>query len=309
MKELGYFISMILVYILNVLFFFSGICLNSLVILTFWRSPQLRKKLCYFMIMVLSCFDLLAALVNHPLSVLMALLWLTGKLGIYARWVHTSGLLANILLSMSLLALLAMNFDRYLAITRPLFHRTSVTKRKLLILLAVVNILQISLLLLAEYDFLVSFTVYLLICFTLLFFPMIFINYKLYTISRKKNRNNKLPPGIKKTFSFKNISSCLLAVACFVVLYIPVFVYVALRMISKEKTYMMNDAELAAVWGRTISSMNGTFNCLIFFWKNTILRTEGMKVIKTMQAFGRVQSPVIQSERCNQGQRKMVRNI
>ena len=147
-----------------------------------------------------------------------------------------------------------------------------------------------------------------LICFTLLFFPVIFINYKLFTICRKKNRNNKLPPGIKKTFSFKNISSCLLAVAYFVVLYIPLFVYVALRMISKEKTYMMNDAELAAVWGRTISSMNGTFNCLIFFWKNTILRTEGMKVIKTMKAFGRVQSSVIQSERCNQGQRQMARN-
>ena len=141
---------MILVYILNVLFLFLGVFLNSLVILTFWRSTQLRKKLCYFMIMVLSGFDLLAAKVNHSLSVLMALLWLTGKLGIYARWVHTSGLLTNILLSMSLLALLAMNFDRYLAISHPLFHRTSVTERKLLILLAVVNILQISLLLLAE---------------------------------------------------------------------------------------------------------------------------------------------------------------
>jgi hypothetical protein len=48
----------------NEFFFFSGICLNSLVILTFWRSVQLRKKLCYFMIMVLSCCDLLAVLTN-----------------------------------------------------------------------------------------------------------------------------------------------------------------------------------------------------------------------------------------------------
>jgi hypothetical protein len=29
--------------------------------------------------------------------------------------------------------------------------------------------------------------------------------------------------------------------------------------------------------------MNSTFNCLIFFWKNKILRTEGMKLIKSMK--------------------------
>ena len=139
MKELGYFISMIFVYFINVLFFFSGICLNSLVIFTFWRSSQLRKKSCYFMIMVLSCFDLLAALVSIPFSVLMAMLWLTGKLGVYAKWVYTYGLVANIPVAMSLKALLVMNFDRYLAISHPMFHRTSVTKSKLLILLAAVK--------------------------------------------------------------------------------------------------------------------------------------------------------------------------
>lgn len=297
MKELEYFINMIFVYFINVLFFFSGICLNSLVILTFWRSSQLRKKLCYFMIMVLSCFDLLAALVNIPLSVLTAMLWLTGKLGVYAKWVHTYGLVANILVGMSLKALLVMNFDRYLAISHPMFHRTSVTKSKLLILLAAVNIVDVSMLMLT--DLLLSFAVYLLIWFTILYLPMIFINYKLFTISRKKNRN-RLPPGLKKTFSFKNLSSCLLAVAFFVVFYIPSLVYIGLRMTSPEVTHRMNDAELAALWGRTTSSMNGTFNCLIFFWKDVVLRNEAMKVVKTMKALGRAQSPVIHSEISNQ---------
>jgi hypothetical protein len=36
--------------------------------------------------------------------------------------------------------------------------------------------------------------------------------------------------------------------------------------------------------------MNSTCNCLIFFWKNKILRTEGMKVIKGMKICRRVQS-------------------
>ena len=288
---------MIFVYFINILFFFSGICLNSLVILTFWRSSQLRKKLCYFMIMVLSCFDLLATLVNIPFSVLMAMLWLTGKLGVYAKWVHTYGLVANILVAMSLKALLVMNFDRYLAISHPMFHRTSITKSKLLILLAAVNIVDVSMLMLANFQG--FFTVYLIISSIILLLPMIFINYKLFTISRKKNRN-RLPPGLQKTFSFKNLSSCLLAVACFVVFYIPSFVFIGLRMTSPEVTYRMNDAELAALWGRTTSSMNGTFNCLIFFWKDAVLRNEAMKVVKTIKAFGRAPSPVIHREIRNQ---------
>ena len=85
-----YFINLISIFAVNVFFFFSGICLNSLVILSFWRSVQLRKKLCHFMIMVLSCCDLLAVLTNSPLMALTAMLRLTGKLDGNARWPHIS---------------------------------------------------------------------------------------------------------------------------------------------------------------------------------------------------------------------------
>ena len=64
--ELIYSVNLTFIIFLNVLFFFSGIRLNSLVIVSFWRSVQLRKKLCYFMIMVLSGCDLLVVLTTHP---------------------------------------------------------------------------------------------------------------------------------------------------------------------------------------------------------------------------------------------------
>ena len=287
----SYFISMIFIFAVNVLFFFSGICLNSVVILSIRRSVQLRKKLCYFMIMVLSCCDLLAVSTNHPLSALMAMLWLTGKLGTYESWVHISGFLANMFLIFSLLALLVMNFDRYLATSYPIFHRTSVTKGRLLIIFAILSVVKVTLMLITVlYDSVISFTVFLLVSFIILFPPMLFMNYKLFTIARKSRRNRGISPEMKKIFSLKNISSCLLAVACFVVLSIPVFVYIGLRITSKEGTFTLNDAELVAIWARTISSVNGTCNCLIFYWKNKILRTEGMKVIKGMIICGRVRS-------------------
>jgi hypothetical protein len=44
----------------------------------------------------------------------------------------------------SLFTLLVMNFDRYLATSYPIFHRTSVTKGRLLTLLAILIIVEIT---------------------------------------------------------------------------------------------------------------------------------------------------------------------
>ena len=279
--EFGYLMNLIFIVVVNVLFFFSGICLNSVVILSFWRSAQLRKKSCYFMIMVLSCSDLLAVSTNNLLTILIAILWLTEQLDVYPTWVSMSLKLATIPGGFSILALLVMNFDRYLATYYPIFHRTSITKRKLLTLLAIPSVVEVILALMCLKDFVISFQVGLLIFFIIIFPPMLFINYKLFIIARKNRRNNGISPEMKRTFSLKNISSCLLAVACFVVLSIPSLAYVAIRIISKDDGSLDN-GHIAALWAGTIASMNCTCNCLIFYWKNKILRAEGTKVAKSL---------------------------
>jgi hypothetical protein len=38
------------------------------------------------------------------------------------------------------------------------------------------------------------------------------------------------------------------------------------------------------IWSRTLIAMNSTFNCLIFFWRNSILHREGMKVVQCFQS-------------------------
>ena len=88
--EFIYFVNLIFIFVVNILFFFLGIFLNSLVIVSFWRSVQLRKKLCYFMIAVLSSCDLLVVLTNHPLTTVRAMLWLTEKIKKYPAWLVIS---------------------------------------------------------------------------------------------------------------------------------------------------------------------------------------------------------------------------
>ena len=288
--ESTYFINLIFIFAVNVFFFFSGICLNSLVILSFWRSVQLRKKLCYFMIMVLSCCDLLALLTNTPLLFFVSMSWLTGKFDVNARWAYISLIWTNIFIVFSLFALLVMNFDRYLATSYPIFHRTSVTMGRLLTLLAILIIVEITLKVMTVNHFVISNQVHGLITFILVIPAMLFINYKLFLVVRKSRKNKRISPDMKKTFSLKNISSCFLVVACVVVMSIPWCVYIGLSIHSPETKNTLENATLAGLWGKTISLMNCTFNCLIFYWKNKVLRTEGWKVLKSMKICRRVES-------------------
>ena len=201
--ESYYSINLIFIFAVNVFFFFSGICLNSLVILSFCRSVQLRKKLCYFMIMVLSCCDLLAVLTNNPLIAFIMMSWVTGKLDVNTRWPHISLRSTNIFLGFSFFAHLVMNFDRYLATFYPIFHRTSVTKGRLLTLLATLIIVEITLKVFSVNDFVISYQVHILILCILLIPPMLFINYKLFLVVRKSRRNKRISPEMKKAFSLK----------------------------------------------------------------------------------------------------------
>ena len=132
--EFIYFVNLTFVFVVNILFFFSGICFNSLVIVSFWRSVQLRKKLCYFMIMILSCCDLLVVLTINSSTALMAMLLVTEKINVYPAWLVILHELTHLSIGLSLPALLVMNFNGYLATHYPNFHRTSVTKGKLLTL-------------------------------------------------------------------------------------------------------------------------------------------------------------------------------
>ena len=283
--------NLIFIYALNVLFFISGICLNSVVILSFWRSVQLRKKLCYFMIMVLSCCDLLAVSTHNPLLAVFTMLCLTKKLDVYPSWMLISArATTSVFLGFSLLALLVMNFERYLATSYPIFHRTSVTKGRLLTLLAILFSVGLTLALMSLTEIGISPKVHILIFIIIVIAPMVFINYKLFAVARKSRRNKRISPEMKKTFSLKNISSCLLAVACLAVLSIPAFVYIGLKITLKNDASILDNAQIAAFWCGTIMTMNSTFNCLIFYWKNKILRVEGMKVIKGMKIWRRFQS-------------------
>ena len=55
--------------IVNVILVFLIVGLNSITILTIWRSPKLRKTVCFFLIMLQSCADMIVGLIAVPMTV------------------------------------------------------------------------------------------------------------------------------------------------------------------------------------------------------------------------------------------------
>ena len=285
-------INVVFLCAINASFMIGGIFLNVVVIISLWRSSQLRKKLCYFTIFILSCFDLAVVVVTHPVFILSTIVW---SMDIYLEEIRfTRVRTASFLGGFSMFALLTLNIERFPALTYPFFHQSSVTKKKLTILLVIFVIIEIALLPLFGYfqekkfdDIIITaFLIFILLIF-------IYINCKVFVIAKSKHKNKtgassetstpRQQEGNKRKINFKNISTCFLAVGCFFICSTPQLIYCIWRLTSDTS---LNDRHviLFNIWSNTFVSMNSTFNCVIFFWRNSILRREGMKILKRFRS-------------------------
>ena len=266
--------------VVNIIFFFSGVVLNILVIITVFKTTQLRKKLCHFMIMVLSCFDLLTILIFNSGLILSLITWATENYYLLSR-VAIYLQVAHIPCGYSLCILMVMCIERYLGVYHPIFHKTSVTRRRLLTLLAMFIIPLTALILLVyTYDSIMLRAVGASIFMVVFLPPFIFLNYKLFKISRKMRRQNATSPEQRSRISLKHINTCLLAVACLVIWSIPISVYAVFVLVEGSTS---ENANVTEMWAATTTIMNCSINSLIFFWKNKLLRDEGIKIIKKIK--------------------------
>ena len=284
------FVNALFLCLVNVAFMVAGIILNAVVIISLRRSSQLRKRLCYFMILVLSYFDMAVVAIIHPLLILSTILW---SMEIYHVEIEYTRINTNIILGgFSMFALLTLTIERFLALTYPFFHQTAVTKRRLVLLQAFLMITVVSLQSLSYFH---EKTAGMLIILFVLFLLFLFIclNYKMFIIAKSKRENESVAPTRAATSShperkrriliFKHFSTCSLAVACFFICSLPQIIQSATRLTS-NKTFYDRQVLIFGIWAGTFFSMNSTFNCLIFFWRNSVLRREGMKVVKCFQS-------------------------
>ena len=202
---------------------------------------------------MLSCFDMTTVITNHPGILVYLVFWLREnyyllpKIRVYLN-------IFSVLLIFSLCVLLVMSIERYLGAYYPIFHHTSVTKRRLLTLLGIILFPIAVLYIISRNGLVISISVNLLIVMVLFFPPFKFVNFKLAVIARKERSKRSVSPGKRKWKNLKNISSVLWLVAF---------------NLAEKST---NTVRLSYVWTLTCITMNSTFNSLIFFWKKKVLR-------------------------------------
>jgi hypothetical protein len=283
-------VNAILLCAVNAFFTFFGICLNSIVIISLLNS-QLRKKLCYFMILVLACSDLAVVVVFHPFIISETIIGWFFNTSYYSFEAHY---IMGEVFAISLTALLTMTLERYLAIVYPFFHEKSVTKSRLIIVFVLMQlpfgILYFAFLSQTPENYLHPC---LLALIGAVFFAMFFLNYKIFSmveilrqreVIRLGNLNDSVAETIvkkvkKDKLSLAKVSTCLLAVVCLSVCYFPSVVLIILEV---KEVADRNDQIVFIIhlWLNTLITVNSTLNCLIFFYKNGTLRRHGIKIME-----------------------------
>ena len=276
---------MLVTCIVNLIFMIAGIVFNSVVIISLWRSSLLRKKLCYFMILVLSCFDMAVVVIIHPLIISSTIIFSLGEY--YELLVQLISFVCMVVQGFSMFALLSLNIERFLGVTYPIFHRTSVTKKRLLSFLAFAMFSTIILSVLSFKELVIQDNILVTICMSTLLTSFVFLNIKMLIVAKSKGRTNaKLVCAStctskkKRNFlDFKKASTASLTVLCLVLCTSPEILLSALCFTWKMSLYDKRVLQFSH-WILTFMATNSTFNCLIFFWRNSILRREGNKIVK-----------------------------
>ena len=281
-------IIVVVLLLINIIFMVLGMFLNFVVVLSLWRASTLKKKLCYFMILVLSCYDMAVVTITHPLVIVSTIYFTCEKI---PRTFEVIRIVTSYILSAcSMFSLFTLNAERFLALTCPFFHQAYVTKTKVACFQGFCTVCVLcSLPLLYVNPKVLHILTMPFVSLCLLLF--MYSNYKMFTIAKLKREDKRIYPAEgtsrneqrkKQMLSLKNISTCSLVVGCFFVCFTPQVIFGVIRL-TTETSFLDKKMLLVSFWTNTFSSLNSTFNSGIFFWRNSILRREGMKLMNTFR--------------------------
>ena len=287
--------NMIAACVVNIVFAIAGTIFNSLVLYIFWKSTKMRSKLSYFVIMLLSSVDLAVVTIVHSTFLLQTINEINGTPNCIYKVSYWSSLF--FFTGISVLTLLILNLERYTAIIHPFWHRTTVTKRRLMFIWAILWLITVvntvSLFLYWRLCTIITITVISILCCTSL------LTYtSIFRVARKRkgitarnilghhtnsgNRHGEVSGNMAAFLrELKMAKTYFLIVVLAFVCFLPGGIFVPIeRFKSSWSETETEQISIAFIWILTLISMNSTLNCLVFFWANKMLRREAMKHFK-----------------------------
>lgn len=299
----SYTINSIFGCIVNAILAILGTFLNALVVTVFWKTPKLRNKVTYFMIMLLSCIDMSVTMIVHPFHLVNSLAEITQTSRCVYKMIYQTS--AVMLFGMSYLTFFVMNVERYFSICRPFFHMRNATKERCFTVCVCLWIICIGTAIAPIFNIdiqmFVSFFAVLILAGTF------FIYISIYIVA-KKGRNSRLRSASRNgqdAFSVEETTSALdspyltrpkaskrsitllhdiqLAKMYLVVVFSTILLNLPNALVLalfSARIETLDGVVQVKIWTLTLVAMNSTFNSIVFFWGNGRLRSEGWKLCK-----------------------------
>ena len=214
---------------------------------------------------------------------------------------------AVMLSGMSYLTFFVMNIERYLSIVHPFFHNAHVTRRRCLLFSSLLWLVCIVIGIAPIFNLNIQAVVTFLAVIVLI--GTFFIYISIYYVARKRRNfgqsttrqaevsvtdaqrpKPELPAERGKPTEHSNKAVSFLhdlvlakmyfvVVACNFLLNLPNAIVLA---VYTERIKTVDDVVQMKIWTVTLVAMNSTANCIIFFWGNKKLRSEGWKICKKL---------------------------
>ena len=282
--------------IISVIITLATVSLNSLTVLTFWRTLKLRKNILLYLVMILSMVDAGTGIFCYPSLTIRMIFELMKTPKCWQQNVQSNLFKLSSILSLSLVS--AISIERYFGVMHPLIHRTQVTKKKLTLLLVLIWSISVfafvasifidkslNSIITISCAILILLTVY---SYTRIAFAVIHSNLKREALQNanaiqgardgedvKQNRKRKM--NILR--QFKMSKSSFLIALCYLCCYMPTFlVFGVLANTLPASIYF-----LALPWCLLFVMLNSCLNSIIFFWRNASLRKETMNVLRNIK--------------------------
>ena len=280
-----YFANDVLLLVVNATITVTTIFLNSLTVLAYWKCPQLKKTLSYFLIMILSCIDLPVGVICNSVFTAFILTRSTGN-GICELYFFTLTIITA-LSGMSVAVLSTMSFERYLGIVHPLFHRTKLSKKRLLpfatfvwcqwivaLYLSFVNKRWYRLAFIPCGLFFILFTLFTYVRILLVGKSVPSINNE-SSFDRPSTQISRLTK--QKFLQDKKLArSCVYVIICHFMCQVPSFVPIGLLVFG----FTVDHVIFARGWAVSCFLSNSSLNSVLFFWMNRRLKSEAVKILK-----------------------------
>ena len=276
----SFYASHVVCLILNIIQTLLIIGLNYLAIHAFCKSAQLKRKATLFIVMLLSTNDLAIGIIAEPLFLLLLSREIFEIENCLNLLLNVTTL--NILLAVSMTTFLVLNFEIYLSIIHPIFHKTKISNKRVLYLLLLLWFLQV-----ARTYFVArhldqetsQFITTSLISLTML--AMVYMHTRIF-LAVHKRRTTKVgaSPSTRKhrkTFlsGVRGAKSCLLILICTVCCYLIAAI---------ENGIGTQNAPMGIVlsrWSTTFVLSASVLNSLVFYWRNSLLRKEAINILRT----------------------------